>query len=141
MDIRVYKNDEFIFTVDDPARLANLIPVEEHDEFALDADDLAAWQGAVRVQAVRDEAQRRIMLLLGARNIEHMNILISNGSREAIRLLRKGSDNWTSEETVRAAELDKLDAAIEIIRTASNALGAMEPVPESYVDDKWWILK
>ena len=88
---------------------------------------------------VRREAQRRIMALLGARDSRHLEVLISNGSREAIRLLRKGSDNWTGDETVRAAKLEQVDKAIESIRAKSNMLEAMEEIPAGYADDKYWL--
>jgi len=138
MAIRVYKNDEFVFDIDNPARLAGLVPLEEQDEFSLDADDLAAWRAEERLNAVRGEAQRRMMALLGARNAAHLEIKISNGSREAIRLLRKGEANWTQEAATSAAQLDQADQAVEAIRAASNALEAMDPVPKDYTDDKYW---
>ena len=88
---------------------------------------------------VRREAQRRIMALLGARDGRHLEVLISNGSREAIRLLRKGSDNWTSNETVRAATLEQVDKAIESIRAKSNMLEAMEEIPMKFANAKYWL--
>lgn len=87
---------------------------------------------------VRAEAQRRLMALVAARDTAHLEILISNGSRAAIRLLRKGKANWTAHEATRAARLEMLDREIEAIRNASNALEAMDQVPEDYADDKYW---
>ena len=138
MVIRVYKNGEFVFDIDNPGRLPNLVPLEEQDEFNLDADDLAAWRAEERLNAVRGEAQRRMMALLGARTSAHLEIKISNGSREAIRLLRKGEANWTQEEATSAAQLQQADQAVEGIRAASNVLEAMDPVPDNYKHDKHW---
>lgn len=87
---------------------------------------------------VRREAARRMVALLGARDIAHMDILISNGSREAIRLLRKGGANWTDAEAARAAELEVIDAAIEAIRAASNVIEVMDPIPDDYAADERW---
>lgn len=86
---------------------------------------------------VREEAQRRMMLLVGARDADHLDVLVSNGTREAVRLLRlKSSRVWTSEEAQRAALLEATDAAIEAIRAASNAL---EPNPPAdYAADARW---
>ena len=85
---------------------------------------------------VRVEAQRRLMDLVGARSPEHLAITISNASREAIRLLRLGSANWTPAQAARAAELEAADAAVEAIRAASNALESNPPT--DYVDAKHW---
>ncbi len=93
--------------------------------FVLTADD------------VRAEASRRMQALVGARDAEHLAIIVANGSREAIRLLKIRVDReWTAAEQVRADELDALETAIEAIRKASNIL---EPAPpEDYADDRWW---
>ena len=138
MNIRVYKDDEFVFSIDNPERLASLVPDDEQDEFVLDTDDFAAWKVEQRVKDVRSEAQRRMMVLLGARDASHLDVLISNGSREAIRLLRKGPDNWTAKEKMRAVKLEALDVAIDDIRAASNALEAERPVPENFADEVHW---
>lgn len=85
---------------------------------------------------VRAEAQRRLMELVGARSPEHLATTISNASREAVRLLRLGSANWTEAQATRAAELEAADAAVEVIRAASNALESNPPA--DYADDKHW---
>lgn len=90
------------------------------------------------VEDVRAEAQARMIALLGARDAAHLEILISNGSREAIRLIRKGAENWTPEEAIRAAQLEAIDAAIEAIRSASNAIEAMVPIPADFADNGYW---
>ena len=90
------------------------------------------------VEDVRAEEQARMIALLGARDPAHLEILISNGSREAIRLIRKGAENWTPEEAIRAAQIEAIDAALAAIRAASNALEAMVPIPDNYDDDGRW---
>lgn len=76
---------------------------------------------------VRAEASRRMCALVSARNAEHLAQIIQNGNREAIRLLRIREDRaWTAEEVAREATLRAVDAALEAIRAASNA---MEPSP------------
>lgn len=89
---------------------------------------------------VRAEAARRMRVLVGARDDRHLNIIISNGQREAARLLRKqvAGQTLTPEEEVRARELEQVDAALEAIRAASNALEAMRSIPEDFADDRWW---
>jgi len=89
---------------------------------------------------VRAEAQRRMMALVGARDAEHLALVITNGLREATRLLQKeaAGQALTPEEDARKHQLQQVDAAIEAIRAASNRLEAMEPIPEDYADDKYW---
>ena len=138
MNIRVLKHGEFVFTIDDPAVLARRVPLEPEEGYTLDAADLAAWQREQKVKEVRAEAQRRMMSLLSARDTAHLDTLISNGSREAIRLLRKGIENWTPEEAARASELERVDAAIEAIRAAGDALENMVEIPQNFAIDAWW---
>ncbi len=138
MTIRVYRNAEPAFEVSRPEQLGQIIQDDISDAFTFDADDLKAWEAAERVKHVRAEAQRRMMALLGARDKAHMDVLISNNSREAIGLLRKGSDSWTAEEKARAAKLEALDEAIDGIRAASNALEAKRPVPKDFQEEKYW---
>ena len=86
---------------------------------------------------VRAECQRRMILLVGARDARDLEVKISNASREAIRFLRKGVDNWTPDESARAAQLEAFDAAIERLRACSNAMEA-DP-PADYTDDARWV--
>lgn len=94
--------------------------------------------GEITADDVRREASRRLQVLVGARSQHHLDIIISNANREAIRLLRKGADNWTSQEAQRAAELEVADLAIEAIRAASNALEVMAEIPSDFRHDRWW---
>lgn len=85
---------------------------------------------------VRREAQRRMMALVSARDPAHLELVIANRTREAVRLLRRGSSSWTPEEAARAAALEAIDVAIEQIREASNRLEA-DP-PADFADPKYW---
>jgi hypothetical protein len=85
---------------------------------------------------IRAEASRRMQVLVGARDAAHLEIIIANATREAVRLLRKGQANWTPAETVRAAELEAVDQAIEAIRAASNLIEG-DP-PDDLTNDRHW---
>lgn len=85
---------------------------------------------------VRAECRRRMMALLEARDGAHLDVLIANGTREAVRLLRKGEADWTAEEAARAAQLAAIDQAIEALRAASNAIEA-DP-PGDFAADGYW---
>ncbi len=90
---------------------------------------------------VRAEAQRRMMVLVGARDADHLEIIITNGLREASRLLRKEVDGVTlsADEQSRKVVLQQIDAALEAIRAASNTLEVMSPIPDDYADDVRWL--
>lgn len=90
----------------------------------------------VTADDVRAEASRRMQVLVGARDQNHLDIIISNATREAVRLLRKGPDNWSPSEIARVKELEAADAEIEAIRDASNAMESAPP--KSYRDDARW---
>lgn len=93
---------------------------------------------------VRAEASRRMQVMFGARDANHLSQIIQNGQREAERLnnIRNGipgvlmARSWTDEEVTRAAELWAADAAIETIRAASNTM-EINP-PSDYTDDSHW---
>lgn len=95
---------------------------------------------------VREEASRRMQAMFGARNAEHLSILISNAQRDSARLysIRLGIPgvvqprNWTDDEVTHAARLHAGDAAIERIRAASNLLEVLDPIPADFTDDKYW---
>jgi len=95
---------------------------------------------APTVDDVRSEASRRMITLLGARDAAHMDLIITNGLREAARLLQKevAGQVLTPEEAARKIALSQVDAAIEAIRAASNVLEAMSPIPADYAADSRW---
>lgn len=105
------------------------------------------------VERVREEASRRMRLFTGARDKSHLQQIIANASREAIRLqqIKVGTPDplvagawvaapreWTQGEMLRVNELMGADQFIEAIRTASNALEAMDPIPSDYDNDAYW---
>lgn len=90
---------------------------------------------------VRAEASRRMMLMVGARDTDHLDDILSNGAREAIRLIKgrlltTGIEKWSDEDEARAAELVNFDLMIDAIRAASNAIEDDPPI--DYADDKHW---
>jgi hypothetical protein len=115
------------------ALVAAGVPVTPYQPPPLTADD------------VRAEAARRLQRLVGARDGAHLDVIVANGSREAIRLQEKliahivephASPPLTPAQLARRAELKAVDAAIEAIRAASNAMEA-DPPPD-YASDRHW---
>jgi hypothetical protein len=87
---------------------------------------------------VRDEAQRRMMALVGARDVEHLDLILVNGLREVARLLRIGEANWAPAEARRASELEAVDAGIEKLREISNRLEVS--LPGDFNHDRHWLV-
>lgn len=85
---------------------------------------------------ILNEYDRRLSEMLGAVNGAHAQAIISQGNREALRLLKKGADTWTAEETARVAQLEAVEAAIEALDNKRDAL-LMKPVLD-YKHDKHW---
>ena len=94
----------------------------------------------VSVEDVRAEAARRMMLVLRARDSDHMDIILSNGLRETARYQQILIDGGTLDATQATgkAMLEGADAAIEAIRTASNVLEAYTEIPTDYAKDGNW---
>ncbi|MCF6322296.1 MAG: hypothetical protein L3J32_11095 [Rhizobiaceae bacterium] len=137
MKIRVTYKNHPVFKIDNPDEIVWRVPPgEDASKYLMNETDVKDWHRRHRIEGVRREAQRRIMALLEARDRRHLDVLLSNNARESIRLLRKGYDNCSTEEKLRAAELEKIDIALEAIRTSSNK---MEQNPSRhYCDDKYW---
>ncbi len=87
---------------------------------------------------VRAEAQRRIHLLLGARDQEHALVIQTKAHEEAIRILDKrasGAD-LTAGEMEAASAFRTVQGRLAAIRMASNAMEAAPPA--DYTDDARW---
>lgn len=100
---------------------------------------------------VRAEASRRMQVAFGARDADHLAIIVSNATREVARLnqIKVGVPHpaggwlvepreWEGPERLRLAQLHAADMALEVIRIASNAIEAMDPIPADFADDARW---
>lgn len=118
----------------------SLIPVQE-EELKITAD------------MVRDECERRMIQLTGARDSKHLSVIISNSTRQGLSLehIRLGTPDpnsdgwiiepreWTQDDKLRAYELQQANIAIDYIRSKSDILEEMIPIPTDFEDDKYWI--
>lgn len=117
----------------------SLIPVQEEEV-------------KITANMVRDECDRRLIKLTGARDSKHLSVMISNSTRQGLALehLRLGTPDpnsdgwliepreWTQDEKLRAYELQQANTAIDYIREKSNILEKMSPIPLDFEDDKYW---
>lgn len=94
---------------------------------------------ARRVALVRNECQRRIMLLVGTPNdLNRCLIKQLNALMRATELTNRQAigEELSSAEQAEAAALQSLADAIKALRAASNVLEA-DP-PDDYADDEHW---
>ena len=110
---------------------------------AADVSDVLAAHGLVlrgpaTASAVRAEAQRRILGLVGVATLSDCLIKQLNASMRATELVNKLAlgQAWTPEETAEAAALQALADGIKAIRAASNAMEGAPP--DDYADDARW---
>ncbi len=97
-----------------------------------------AKAAALRVPKIKEEAQRRIVVLTGASDIVGCLIKQHNAQMRAteLTLIQAQGGTWTAEQAAEAAALQSLALQIKAIRAASNVL---EPnPPQDYTDDKYW---
>ena len=80
---------------------------------------------------LRLEANRRILAIIP--DWKQRNLIA-----QATQLLHKGSDNWTKAEKAAWAAGDAIWAQVSAIRTASNEIEALDPIPSDFYDDKHW---
>lgn len=92
----------------------------------------------VSEQDVRTECARRLMLAFGARDQGHLERLLNEATMDAVELMSIGADNWDASQQTRAAQLNAGRALVKAHDATSKALRAMSPIPDDYVDDKYW---
>ena len=89
------------------------------------------------LRRIKNECDRRLMEVYGARDKEHLAIKVSNASREAISLLHKKSEGkLTKAQQAREAYLLQANAVFDEIRSASDRLEKKPPA--DITADKHW---
>lgn len=84
------------------------------------------------VEMVKAEAQRRILNILPEWKQRNL-------TARAAELAIKGQANWTAEETAEHAAGQVIWDQIKLIRTKSDELEAMTPIPSDFKSDSYWI--
>ncbi len=92
---------------------------------------------AASVSEIKAEAQRRIMVLVGATTLEACLIKQNNAQAREIELAdAKQTRALTDAETIEADDLRARAASIRAIRAASNVIEAAPPI-EVGIDPRW----
>jgi hypothetical protein len=105
--------------------------------YALHAE---AMDPPLSAQDVKMEAQRRIIALTGAGDLQSCLIKQLNANMRANEMndKRVSGDTLTPEEEAEATALRGLADGIKAIRAASNVIEAMSPIPDDFADDSYW---
>ena len=90
--------------------------------------------------AVKAEAQRRIISLTGRMSLMDCMIKQSNANMRANELndKRLNGATLTAEEEAEATALRNLAIVIKAIRSKSNEIEALDPIPLDYTADIYW---
>lgn len=83
------------------------------------------------VKKVKEEAHRRIVQL--APEWKQINLLA-----RSTELIKIGKQNWTSEQQQEAFLIETIWNKIKHIRSKSDQLEAMNPIPEDFTNDEYW---
>jgi hypothetical protein len=94
----------------------------------------------ITVADVKTEAQRRIIGLVGATDLTVCLIKQLNASMRATELVNKkaSGETLTDIEQTEAAQLQSLADAIKSIRSASDVIEVMNPIPSDYRSGVYW---
>lgn len=95
---------------------------------------------AVQQQAVKQEAQRRIIAITGASDIMSCLTKQLNAQMRAAELsnIKAEGGQLTAEQEAEAAALQALADSIKAIRAKSNEIEALDPIPADYAADARW---
>ncbi|MCI5078691.1 hypothetical protein [Oricola sp.] len=82
-------------------------------------------------EKVKAEAMRRILAICPEWKQRNL-------TAQAVILADKGRANWTAQDLAAWDAGKTIWDRIDAMRTASNALEAMDPIPTDYRDDRYW---
>ncbi|MEQ8784174.1 MAG: hypothetical protein RIE06_31290 [Roseibium album] len=109
------------------------VPIKPGEDYTYEPGS-NAWvhnPPAITVDQVRTEAARRILAVCPEWKQRNL-------TARAAELAMKGSANWATDEQAEVAAGQAIWDQIKAIRTASNALEPMDPIPADYADDSHW---
>jgi len=94
--------------------------------------DWAPPSQKIEPSEVKIEAGRRIISI--APEWKQRNMIA-----RSVELFSIGKENWSNEEKEEVANIEKVWQLIKQIRLKSNEIETMNPIPEDYKDDKYWL--
>lgn len=88
-----------------------------------------------QVRNIKAEASRRIISIVP--EWKQRNI-IARGLEIARKMIRNGPNTLSPEEEAEEAAISALWTEVKRLRTVSDQLEAMDPLPQDFADDKYW---
>jgi len=86
-----------------------------------------------------DEQRRAVKAEAGRRILERFpEWKQANMTARSVELIRKGEQNWTTEEAQEAAAIQSAWDWVKDVQTASDALESAQPIPVDFTDDGYW---
>lgn len=95
---------------------------------------------SMMIQAVKNEAQRRIIAATGTTDIMSCLTKQMNAQMRGAELIniKASGGTLTAEQQAEAAALQDLADSIKAIRAKSNEIEALDPIPADYAADSRW---
>ena len=107
------------------------VPEDVGPGWTYDGKDFAPPVRVIGVAQVKSEAERRILLISPLyRQL--------NDIRRAAEISSKAKSKRTNSEAEEFTEIQRINAQIDHIRTRSNEIEAMDPIPVDFTDDQHW---
>jgi hypothetical protein len=122
-------NNDLLAAMTAAGNVAALVPPTQAELDAAAAEDVRASKAAVKA-----EAGRRIEAAFPAWEQRNMN-----AAATALIMTHVTVGSWTAEEQAQADALTAAWALVSSIRSASDVLEAMNPIPLDYSEDKHWV--
>lgn len=102
------------------------------EEIARDAEEATeAGNQTEVISRIKAEAHRRIILIIPEWKQRNL-------TAQAAVLAEKGRANWTAEELAAWDAGEAVWAQVQAVRTASDALEAIDPIPTDITADQYW---
>jgi hypothetical protein len=107
------------------------VVAKSQSELNAEAEAAALAEYQLKIMAIKQEANRRIVAICPEWKQRNL-------TAQAAQLAKKGEANWTQAETDAWAAGEALWAQIAAIRVASDAIEAMDPMPDEITADNLW---
>lgn len=86
-----------------------------------------------------DEQRRAVKAEAGRRILERFpEWKQANMTARSVELIRKGEQNWTTEEAQEAAAIQSARDWVKAVREASNVIEASAVIPVDFSDNSYW---
>lgn len=91
------------------------------------------------IELVREETSRRLREMFGARDNDHLAIMVQDATISAVTLIDgRSARSLTKKERDRQTDLRAKVQTYLAIKAIGNSFEAMDPIPADFADDANW---